>query len=278
MSARAAPTCTLAAVERYVIEGGRQGYDRLLVLAEAIGPGTAQLFDRVGLGPGMHCLDLGCGSGEVSFTIAQRVGPAGSVVGVDMDEVKLGLAREAAERRGLANVEFRHTNVNDWSDAGAYDLAYARMLLQHLRQPVDLLRRMWSAVRPGGVLAVEDADFTAAFCEPPLPAHDFFLDVYSEALRRRGGDPQIGRKLHRYFVAAGAGAPEVAIVQRVEIEGETTSLAHSTLAASADAIVGEGLATSEEIAEAVSALIAAAADPGTIMGLPRTFQAWTRKA
>jgi SAM-dependent methyltransferase len=200
-------------VERYVIEGARQGYDRLLVLAEALGPGTGQLFDRVGLGPGMHCLDLGCGSGEVSFTIAERVGPAGSVVGVDMYEVNLGLARRAAERCGLANVEFRHTNVNDWSDAGAYDLAYARMLPQTpapagRSAPPHVVSRP-SGRRPGR----RGRRLHGGVLRAPLPAHDFFLDVNREELGRRGGYPQIGRKLHRYFVAAGAGAPEVEIVQ-----------------------------------------------------------------
>lgn len=260
-----------------MIKGGREGYDRLRLLNRALGPGTEQLFDRVGLVAGMCCLDLGCGGGEVSFTIAERIGPSGRVVGIDMDPVKLDLARQAAERRGLTNVEFRTANVSDWNGTDAYDMVYARMLLQHLSRPVDLLLRMWTAVRSGGVLVVEDADFSASFCEPPLRAHDFYLDTYSEALRRRGGDPQTGRKLYRYFADAGATGTQITILQRVDITGETKTLAHSTLAATADAIVEERIATQEEIAEALDSLATATSDTGTIIGPPRTFQVWARK-
>ena len=63
-------------------------------------PTTSRLLDRVGLAPGMRCLDLGCGSGNVSFGLARRVGPGGSVVGIDMDEVKLALAGRATREKG----------------------------------------------------------------------------------------------------------------------------------------------------------------------------------
>lgn len=53
----------LAAVERYVIRGGREGYNRLLLLARASWPDTAALFGRAGIRPGMTCVDLGCGVG-----------------------------------------------------------------------------------------------------------------------------------------------------------------------------------------------------------------------
>jgi 2-polyprenyl-3-methyl-5-hydroxy-6-metoxy-1,4-benzoquinol methylase len=93
-------------VNRYVIRGGREGYNRLLLLARASWPDTAALFSRAGIRPGMQCVDLGCGGGEVTFELAKLVAPGGSVTGVDMDEVKLGLARNAAVERGLSNVEF----------------------------------------------------------------------------------------------------------------------------------------------------------------------------
>jgi SAM-dependent methyltransferase len=68
----------------------------------------------------MRCLDLGCGGGHVTLEMARLVAPAGSVVGVDMDEVKLELAREAAAEGG-ANVEFHQLTVRDWDEPGSYD-------------------------------------------------------------------------------------------------------------------------------------------------------------
>ena len=115
-----------------MIRGGKQGYERLLLLARERWPGTAALFDRAGLAPGLQCIDLGCGGGEVTFEMVRLVTPGGSVTGVDMDEVKLDLARRSAAGRGLDNVEFRLLNVNDWDEPAGYDAVYCRFLLQHL--------------------------------------------------------------------------------------------------------------------------------------------------
>ena len=78
----------IAALERYVISGGREGYDRLQVLARSRWPDTEDLFERIGVAPGMRCIDLGCGGGEVTFELARLVGPTGHVTGADMDDVK----------------------------------------------------------------------------------------------------------------------------------------------------------------------------------------------
>src|SRR5690242_5427653 len=134
-------------MNRYVIRGGLEGYERLKLLARALGPGTELQFDRIGLRPGFHCLDLGCGGGEVSFAMAQRVGPTGHVVGMDLDEVKIGLGREAARERGIANVELLVSGVTNWDEHGAYGVVFARTLLPHPPVPGDLLRRMWRGVR-----------------------------------------------------------------------------------------------------------------------------------
>jgi 2-polyprenyl-3-methyl-5-hydroxy-6-metoxy-1,4-benzoquinol methylase len=225
----------------------------------------------------MRCCDLGCGPGVVSLTLAERVAPSGHVDGIDMDEVKLDLARRDAAERGVSNVSFRAGDVTAWADRAAYDVVYARFLLHHLKRPVDMLARMWAGLRPGGALVVEDADFSLAFCEPPLEAFDFFIDAYSETIRRRGGDHATGRKLYRYAVEAGVEAPVLSMVQRVDATGEAKTMMHNTLVATSDAMVAEGVATPEAIAEAVAALASATADAGTVIGAPATFQIWARR-
>src|SRR5216684_2226541 len=129
-------TFRITQVERYVIRGGKEGYERLRLLARDRWPDTAALFERAGLSPGMRCIDLGCGGGEVTLEIAGLVAPEGSVTGVDMDEVKLDLARRAAAARGLGNAEFRAQDVRDWNEPGGYDTVYCRFVLQHLSEPV----------------------------------------------------------------------------------------------------------------------------------------------
>ena len=147
-----------------MIRGGREGFERLKVLGRAAWPHTLDLLHLVGLPPGIRALDLGCGGGDVTLELADLIGPNGHVTGIDMDDVKLDLARETATERGLAHIEFRAKNVKDWNEPEAYDLVYSRFLLEHLSHPIELLRRMWAAVRPGGALVVEDTDFGGLFC------------------------------------------------------------------------------------------------------------------
>lgn len=260
-----------------MIRGGKEGYERLLLLSHERWPGTAALFGRAGLSPGMRCVDLGCGGGEVTLEMARLVGPGGSAVGVDMDAVKLDLGCQAAAARGLRNVEFRQLNVNDWDEPGGYDAVFCRFLLQHLSQPVGLLRRMWAGVRPGGVLMAEDADFDGWCCHPPNAGFDFFVRSYREVARRRGGDHAAGRKLYAYFLALGIPDPEVSLAQPVYLRGEGKTLAWSTLDATREAIVAEGVASSDEVTDALASLAEFTADPETLIGGPRIFQLWSRR-
>ncbi len=264
-------------VEGYVIRGGQRGYDRLKVLFRDRWPDTSALFARVGLAPGMEAVDLGCGGGDVTLEIARLVAPA-LVTGIDLDEVKLALARDDAATRGLANARFRAMNLNDWHEPAGYDAVITRFVLQHLSQPVEILGRMWEAVRPGGVLIVEDADFGGWACYPPSKGFDFFTRTYGEAISRRGGDDSIGRKLYAYFLEAAIGRPEIQVTQPFYIEGEAKTLPWSTLEATADPIVAESIASRDEVEAALLDLERVAEDPRSLIVGPRIFQLWCRRA
>jgi ubiquinone/menaquinone biosynthesis C-methylase UbiE len=177
-------------------------------------------------------------------------------------------------QRGCSNVEFRVGNVTDWDEPAGYDLVYCRFLLQHLSRPADLLRRMWAAVAPGGRIVVEDADFEGLFCEPPNDGFAFYARVYPRVLELHGGDAAIGRKLYRYFREASIPDPNLRLAQRADANGEAKTLSLSTLEATADAIVEEGLASIEEVAAAIADLAAFTADRTTVVGDPRVFQLW----
>jgi ubiquinone/menaquinone biosynthesis C-methylase UbiE len=94
----------IAAMSGYVIRGGKPGYDRLMLLARDRWADTRALLERAGISAGMRCIDIGCGGGEVTMEIARMVAPGGTVAGVDIDEVKLALARQVAAERGRATL------------------------------------------------------------------------------------------------------------------------------------------------------------------------------
>ena len=132
------------------------------------------------------------------------------------------------------------------------------------------------AVRPGGVVVVEDADFDGLFCYPPNSGFDFYADTYREALRRRGGDPTLGRKLYALFIEAGLDAPSLTVVQGVNVAGAGKWMAHSTLAATAESIVADGVASRDAVTQALADLAEFSSDPNTVVGEPRIFQVWAR--
>lgn len=263
--------------ERYVIRGGRAGYERLKVLAAGALPVTADLLDRAGVGPGMRCIDLGCGSGDVTFELARRVGSSGHATGVDQDDVKLAYAREEAAEQGIRNAEFVAGSAYELVEPGAYDVVYCRFLLQHLGRPVDMLRTMWAGVRPGGVIVTEDADFTGAFSEPANAGHDFFLRAYPAVLERHGGDPLTARKLYRHFLEVGIPGPVLTVRQTVYTRGDGKAVPLMTVEATGEAIVREGIATQDELDAAIADLAAFTADETTLIGRPRVFQVWARR-
>jgi SAM-dependent methyltransferase len=263
---------------RYVIRGGEAGFNRLKVLARSLEHNTALFLDRVSVRTGQHCLDLGCGGGDVTLELARRVGPSGSVVGVDLDEVKLELARADAARQGLSNVTFTSGDARTWAESSRYDLIYARNVLQHLPRPIEVVAAMWAGLRPGGTLAVEDADFEGSFCDPPNDGFAFWMTAYPKVLVLHGGDPLMGRKLFATFRAAGITDPQISVSQRIYVTGEAKAMPWNTIEATADAIVASGVASREHVDAALADLDQFLQDPTTMIGSPRNFQCWARRS
>jgi ubiquinone/menaquinone biosynthesis C-methylase UbiE len=155
----------------YMIRGGQAGKDRLDVLDLAYREGTAELLRRSGVPHGARCLEVGAGGGHATRQLARAVGPVGRVVGVDVDPAILELARADAEAEGLDNVEFEVADAARLPfEDGCFDVAYARLLLTHLPEPLDALREMARVTCPGGLVVVEDLDWDGVFCHPPAPA------------------------------------------------------------------------------------------------------------
>ncbi len=256
----------------YLIRGGLEGRERLGVLGRAMQPTTLALLERAGVGPGQHCLDVGCGGGDVSRDLARLVGPSGSVVGIDLDPTKVELAR--AESGGTTNLEFRVADVTGGLGDAAYDVVYTRFVLTHLRDPAAAVRHLYDALRPGGRLIVEDVDFRGSFCEPTVDEFERYEEIYSETARRNGGDPDIGLRVPSMLVAAGFAHVRPHVVQPAGLEGEVKLLPALTLENIRAMAVRYDVSTDDEVDRLVARLHDVAHDPGTYVGNPRIVQVW----
>jgi SAM-dependent methyltransferase len=261
----------------YVIRGGLEGRERLRVLARVMWPTTSALLSRVGVERTDRCLDLGCGGGDVTVELARRA-PEGFAAGADLDEAKLDLARAEAASAGLRNIEFRVDDVTaPRADDERFDVIYARFLLTHLPDPSQALANICDRLTPGGVLVVEDIDFTGHFCFPDSAAFWRYVELYSEAVRARGCDPNIGPRLPALLAEAGLGERGMNVVQPAGFSGDVKSIAPITLEAIADSVLAAKLATRDELDATVDELYAFADAEGTVLSLPRIVQAWGRR-
>lgn len=152
---------------------------------------------------GRSVLDIGCGPGTITVGLAERVAP-GEVVGIDREPAPLASARTVAAEKGLTNVDFAVGDAYalDFPD-DSFDIVHAHQVLQHLTDPVGALVEMRRVCRPAGVVAVRDADYAAMTWHPANPRLDRWLDVYHRVARLNQAEPDAGRRLRSWALAAG---------------------------------------------------------------------------
>jgi SAM-dependent methyltransferase len=126
--------------------------ERLHLLEAGCDPGTIRCLETIGVTAGWRCLEVGAGAGSIARWLAQRVGPAGQIVAVDIDPRYL---------TGLpGNVAVRATDIREDGtlDEREFDLVHCRLLLAHIGDPPAVLARMCAALRVGGFLLAEEPD------------------------------------------------------------------------------------------------------------------------
>ena len=152
-------------------------------------------------------VDFGCGLGQFSRTMARAV-PHGQVVGIERDPLHLAGALRLAEQHGEAGiVDFRSGDVLHpelGADAGRFDLSHARFVLEHVNNPLAVVRSMVASVRPGGRIVLADDDHGVMRLWPEPAGFNDLWSAYIRTYDRVGNDPFVGRRLVQLLEQAGA--------------------------------------------------------------------------
>ncbi|MCC6849284.1 MAG: methyltransferase domain-containing protein [Deltaproteobacteria bacterium] len=155
-----------------------QGGPRWVGLQEALDAQLAPfgriVMDRLAIGPGERVLDVGCGCGETTLELGRRVGPRGTVVGVDISTVMLERARQRGA--GAANVEFlaADAQTRPFVDA-SFDVVFSRFGVMFFQDPHAAFANFHRALAPGGRLGFH--------CWKTFKENDFMTVPFAAALR-----------------------------------------------------------------------------------------------
>jgi len=158
--------------DEYILGTNREELERLRFQHQVWVKEAYALFERAGLGAGQRVLDLGCGPGFTTLELAHVVGPGGHVIARDVSARFLATLERECARLGFAHVEPSHGPVEELAlEDGSLDAAYARWLFCWLADPRPALERVTRALRPGGVLLLQEyLDWGAMRLLPPGPA------------------------------------------------------------------------------------------------------------
>src|SRR5262249_54442913 len=140
----------------YVLGHSDFEIERLQLQATVLADITRRLIGECKIQHGMRVLDIGCGPGDVSMLLAEAVGPTGHVVAIDREARAVETARSRAKAAGHRNIEAVMATDDDIPVARSFDAALGRYVLLHQRDPIAMIRRAASAVRPGGVVAFHE--------------------------------------------------------------------------------------------------------------------------
>ena len=169
--------------------------ERLAAIEAIADPFTIECLEKIGVGNGWSCLEIGAGGGSIAEWLCHRVGPTGRVVATDLQTKFLeGIEAPHLEVR-------RHDITKADCEEETYDLVSARKVLEHLADPLEALGRMAKAVRPGGWLLVEDTDLATfrRFSHAHPNRVDRAYMKFIEAMSRNGFQPTFAKELADRF-------------------------------------------------------------------------------
>lgn len=184
----------------------RQSADRRLrdFAYEALEPYSQSFLERSGLCEGMRILEVGCGGGAMTPWLSRTVGLSGRVVALDINPQELECARLKVAESGLDNVDFITTSVEDVLTVGRnFDFIYGRFVLMQLSNPLEVLERLVSCLRPGGIIALDEPNQEADFAVTPCPPCERANRVFLDFAERTGKNFRIGDNLYPMLLRLG---------------------------------------------------------------------------
>jgi ubiquinone/menaquinone biosynthesis C-methylase UbiE len=269
----------MADFDRYILDYKHEEQERLQRQAQQLAHESSWLFAQIGVPVGARVVEIGCGPHGCLDLLAERVGPSGSVVGVESNQDAVDLARKLMNERRLTNVEVLCRDARATAlPRAAFDLATARLVLITAPEPQQIIAEAVALLRPGGWIALHETDYMTYVCDPPSEAAERIFQLLVTYLQKNGIDPFIGRKLPRLLREAGLEDVHVRPFIHVYPPGYgRRSLLLDFAENLSERILAQKLIEEREFTDLKRALRRHLDDPETLVVSNLYFQSWGRK-
>jgi SAM-dependent methyltransferase len=276
--ARAAGTTAVGA-DQYFLGYRAAEQRRLQQQAERLTGEAAWLFDRVGPLDGASVVELGTGPRGNLDALAERVGPTGTVVGVELNGEAVAFARRLVAERRLQNVKPMHGDARSSGLPGGYfDLATARLVLVNVPQPEQIVAEAVRLTRPGGTVAFHEADALTRISDPPLYAWTRLMDLLGQYAESNGIDLFVGRRLPTLLRGAGLVDIQSRPIVHIDPPGHPRrSILPNFVENLKERLIAHGLIARDELEHLQAAVRRHIDDPDTLVLSDLFVQAWGRK-
>jgi SAM-dependent methyltransferase len=187
---------------RYLLGDAKREAGRLRGQAKLWDPVSHALFDRIGITPGWKILEIGPGQGSLHLELRHRA--RGPVDAVERSPAFTSRLKTITRRDGFGVGQVWQTDLIDAPlPSAAYDLIFARWVFLFLPKPEVHIRKIVRALKPGGLLAVQDYHRDTFALVPRPPEWFDFIIADRAFFASQGGDVSIGSRLPNLYRAAG---------------------------------------------------------------------------
>ena len=223
---------------------------------------------------GVQLLDAGCGPGNITAGLAALI-PNGKAVGIDFSAEIISQAQNEYPSEKFENLEFQQGDIYELQfEDETFDLIYIHQVLQHLSDPVRTLKEIKRVLKPNGIIALRESDYSAFTWFPELPELDRWRELYREVTQHNGAESNGGKFLKSWVMQAGMELAEISCTTWVfSSEGDRAWWGglwskRATESDFAKQAIAYGLSTKEELEAIAESFISWSKEPEGLWTIP----------